>query len=169
MAQEGCVRRSTFQYCNMWALSPSFYYIVSNVWAAPVFGDKMHRVMYKLKKLKKPLLMLNRQQFPVVVQQLEEARNAFTLAQENLGANKWNQELVDKEQHALQHYQYISKAAHLFMVQQSKATWLQLGDDNTRYFHSLMRKQRYHMKISMIQYLEGDLLTDQVDIQRHFY
>lgn len=53
------------------------------------------------------------------------------------------------------------------MVQKSKATWLNLGDDNTKYFHSFMRKKRYSRHIAMITSEHGDILTDQTDIHQH--
>lgn len=168
MALNRGVRHCTFRFCNTWALASHFNDIVRVGWSTPAFGDKMHRVMYQLKQLKQPLLALSRQQFPDVVHQLETAQSFLIAVQEQLGADKWNHELVQAEQQALQHYHFISTTTHLFIVQLYKAIWLQLGDDNTRYFHSLMRKQRYKRQITMIQSPKGDTLTDQLDIHEHF-
>lgn len=138
----------------MWSLAPQFDETVREVWRKRVYGDPMHRLMYRLKLLRQPL---HQTQFPAIFRQLEEARASLSHAQIALGDDQWNEHLIQREREALHGYQFLSLAAHNYMVQKSKATWLQLGDDNTHYFHSLMRKKQYARHISVLKTDSGDL------------
>lgn len=115
-------KKSSFKYNNMWALSSHFSDIVTRIWKVTMFGDPMHKVMYRLKLLKQPLLTLHKQQFLDILQQLEEVRCVVSRVQGDLRCGMWNPTLITAKKEALRHYQFISSAAHTYMVQKSKAT-----------------------------------------------
>lgn len=131
-------------------------------------GDEAHKLMVRLKSLQRPLLTMNKSEFPDILLQLDEAREALLAVQERMTADQWNVGLVEQEVVLRQEYHRLMRAAHDYKVQLSKATWLCEGDQNTRYFHSLMRQQRYHRVIRMVHNEVGDILEDPVAIQDHF-
>lgn len=87
-------------------------------------GDKMHRVMVKLKALRYPLQQLNRVQFSGVLDQVSKARVELSTHPEQLSKDPWNTNLIQQEEEYRQHYLVLTKASHAFMIQKSKATWL---------------------------------------------
>ncbi|XP_074266211.1 uncharacterized protein LOC141588682 [Silene latifolia] len=56
-------RKMPFKYFNMWASAPYFLETVQNSWGPEVRGNAMFTVVTKLKRLKKDLKALNKEQF----------------------------------------------------------------------------------------------------------
>lgn len=45
----------------------------------------------------------------------------------------------------------MSYLTEMMLIQRSKATWLRLGDDNTQYFHSILKQKRLQQTITQLQ------------------
>lgn len=94
LVQGGGLRRARFRYSNMWALAPQFSEVVARGWRLHTYGDPMHQVMFRLKRLRTPLVALGKSQFPDILKQLDAARSALIKAQEELERDKWNAGLI---------------------------------------------------------------------------
>ncbi|KAM3204397.1 hypothetical protein P3L10_027806 [Capsicum annuum] len=102
----------------------------------------MHKVVRKLKLLKRELKRLYSQEFPNIVSETNADREALKLAQELLQTNPIDIEYQQKKRLAYQKYRKSSYLAEVFLQQRSKATWIRLGDDNTRYFFSMIKHKK---------------------------
>ncbi|CAI9094609.1 OLC1v1030372C1 [Oldenlandia corymbosa var. corymbosa] len=92
---EGEMQRkpSPFQYFNMWSLSPQFKDIVKKIWETEVEGIKMFQVCFKLRLLKGPLRMLNKEQFGDVVEEAQRKQLILEAKQELLSRDASNVKL----------------------------------------------------------------------------
>lgn len=60
-----------------------------------------------------------------------------------------------------------SKEAHGLMVQQSKATWLKEWDDNTSYFHGLLKQRTYQTRIVAVTENDGKVSSQPQEVVQH--
>uniref|UniRef100_A0A1U7VR21 Uncharacterized protein LOC104216067 n=1 Tax=Nicotiana sylvestris TaxID=4096 RepID=A0A1U7VR21_NICSY len=114
-----------------------FKEVVTQEWQQKVAGYNMFQVIKKLKILKKALKKLNYQHF----------RNILT-----------------EEIAMYQKFRNSSYLAEMFLLQRSKASWIKLGDDNTRFFHSVIRHKRLQQAITQIKDQHEELATDNISI-----
>jgi hypothetical protein len=77
-----------------------------------------------LKSLKKDLKELNTRYFQGIPKMVEDARNALDAAQKKLNSNPLNTDLIEDEKGCLS------------SLEVSKASWIQLGDSNAKFFHA---------------------------------
>lgn len=98
----------------------------------------MYFVVSKLKQLKPSLVALNKEKYPHIVTHAKDVRQLVTNQQQFLDSDLDIEVLQRQENDAREFFLCLSKAAHAFM-----ATWLVEGDDNTCFYHRLLRKQYY--------------------------
>ncbi|XP_060211648.1 uncharacterized protein LOC132639195 [Lycium barbarum] len=170
IAKEGGNNRSKkpFKYCNVWAKHPQFLDTVKQVWQAPVEGCYMMQVVKKLKQLKQSLKSLHKQHFRNILVEVEEDRASLTQAQRNLHQNPSDITLQNQERQLYQQFRKSSYLAEIFLQQRSKANWIRLGDDNTKYFYSIIKHKRLQQATTQIQDKNGVLQTDGQAITRVF-
>ncbi|XP_060210448.1 uncharacterized protein LOC132637368 [Lycium barbarum] len=143
--------KRAFQYCNVWSQHPQFKDKVQTVWNTQIEGCKMWKVVRKLKLLKKSLKELNTQDFRNIVTEAVEDKIALDKAQEKLQADPLNMLLQQEERAQYTKYRHTSYMAEMFLQQQSKATWLKLGDDCTKYFFAVIRHRRLQQAITQLK------------------
>ncbi|KAH0747902.1 hypothetical protein KY290_027134 [Solanum tuberosum] len=103
----------------------------------------MFQVVRKLKLLKKELRHLHSKNFQNILTEANEDRERLKQVQGKLQTNPNNIEYQQLESQAYQKFRTSSYLAELFLQQRSKATWIRLGIDNTKYFYSVIK----HMKL----------------------
>ncbi|XP_075083268.1 uncharacterized protein LOC142167018 [Nicotiana tabacum] len=151
-------RRRDFYYSNVWAQHPLFLAKVKEVWDAQIDGCRMYQVVQKLKQLKRKLKELNKQQFSNIVKQ------AHTLLQ----LDPLNAQLQEDEKIKFQTFKQSSYLAEMFLQQKSKATWIKLGDDNTKYFFSVIKHRKLQQAITQMKDQYGNWKTKQEVIANIF-
>lgn len=72
-----------------------------------------------------------------------------------------------REQETRERYQTTKKAAYAYMLQKTKALWVQEGDENPYYFHSILKKRNYQARISTVCQ-QGVVIDDKVGVLQHF-
>ncbi|KAH0738394.1 hypothetical protein KY290_037099 [Solanum tuberosum] len=132
----------SFQFCNVWAKHHLFIDKVQTVWGEIINGGKMFQVVKKLKLLKKEFKVLNTQFFRNVVAGANDDINALYLAQNKLQADPMNMIFQQEEMEKFLKLKNTSSMAEMFLQQRSKANWINLGDDNTNYFHYVIKHRR---------------------------
>ncbi|KAH0636704.1 hypothetical protein KY289_036619 [Solanum tuberosum] len=115
---------------------------VQTVWGEIINGGKMFQVVKKLKLLKKEFKVLNTQFFRNVVAGANDDINALYLAQNKLQADPMNMIFQQEEMEKFLKLKNTSSMAEMFLQQRSKANWINLGDDNTNYFHYVIKHRR---------------------------
>uniref|UniRef100_M1D6X1 Reverse transcriptase n=1 Tax=Solanum tuberosum TaxID=4113 RepID=M1D6X1_SOLTU len=143
--------RRAFQYCNVWSQHPQLNDKSRAVWTTHVEGCKIWKVVKRLKLLKPCLKKLNAQYFRNIVTEASEDRDALIEDQHKLHIDPLNKSLQEEEKVKHDKYRYTSYMAERFLQQQSKATWLKLGDNCTRYFFSVIKHQRLQQAITQVK------------------
>lgn len=130
-----------FKYCNIWATHPKFLKVVTT-WQNVESGCAMLQVVKKLKSLKRNLKELNKQHFRNILTEAEDDRTKLEQIQKALQANPRDQNVQVQEKEQYQKFKRSSYLAEGFLQQSSKAAWIQLGDDNSKYFFSVIKHRR---------------------------
>ncbi|GKV25846.1 hypothetical protein SLEP1_g35229 [Rubroshorea leprosula] len=142
MAQDSHVSRKPFKFFNFWTKNRRFLDVVKETWSSvEVQGCYMFQLCKKLKALKAPLRKLNKECYgnlPEKLQQEEQAKKVTKL----------------------------SLAEEVYLKQKSRVQWLKEGDQNTTYFHKVMKVRRSRNMIREIYSDDGELLTQYVDIAK---
>ncbi|XP_074265800.1 uncharacterized protein LOC141588248 [Silene latifolia] len=123
-------RKPSFRYFNMWSLDPQFKDIIQHEWNRTVVGVKMYQVVTKLRNLKKPLKLLNKNKFSDVERTADMARIILDDLQTQLHQNPYDTQLSLAEREAAESYAIFQKAKISYLKQKSKADWL-LGEMKT--------------------------------------
>ncbi|KAK9740137.1 hypothetical protein RND81_03G014300 [Saponaria officinalis] len=161
-------RKTSFKYFNMWSLAPEFKAIVARGWDRQVVGCPMYRVVQKLKGLKGMFRKLNRSNFSNVEQNTQVAYQLLLECQRRVQALLGDCGLVEEEQSAADTYVGLKKKRDEFFKQKAKAMWYDYGDDNTAFFHSIIRLMRRANKVLEIRDLNGQICTNSVGINAAF-
>lgn len=103
----------------------------------------MYVVVRKLQALQGPLKQLHIHKYGKIIEQVDEAREALVRIQERLQHDHDNKNMHTQEIKAREQFLIKSKSAQAYMIQHSKATWIKEEDDNTSYFHGLMKRISY--------------------------
>lgn len=110
-------------------------------------GYEMLQIVKKLKILNKSMKELNRGTLKNIVDEVEELREKLEQAQRALHQHPNDSNILQQERETFLKFRETSYRAEVFRQQTSKATWLKLGDDNTRYFYSVIKHRRIQQAI----------------------
>ncbi|KAH0636487.1 hypothetical protein KY289_036402 [Solanum tuberosum] len=170
LAKEGRLNmpKRAFNFCNVWARHPKFMDIVQRGWKIQGEGCKMFQVVKSLKGLKKSFQELNREHFRNIPIEVEEDRMALAEVQKWLHQNPSDIALQEQEKQKCQRFRKSSYLAEVFLQQRSKVNWIKLGDDNTRYFYSIIKHKRLQQATNQIRDKEGNMQTENTSIAKMF-
>ncbi|XP_060212118.1 uncharacterized protein LOC132639701 [Lycium barbarum] len=144
-------QRRAFKYYNAWSTHPDFMGIVQEEWQTHIEGCKMYQVISKLKLLKHKLRRLHSNHFSNLLNEVDKDRAHLKEAQEKLQLDPLNDHLQQEERELSRKFKRSSYLAEMMLMQRSKATWLKLGDDNTKYFHSVIKQRRLGQTIFQLK------------------
>ncbi|KAK7259545.1 hypothetical protein RIF29_25154 [Crotalaria pallida] len=111
----------------------------------------MFRLMRMLQGLQSPLRLLNSIKFKDIDKKESVCRANLLRAQAALADDPLNINLQKAEKAANQELGKVSEAAILFLKQKAKEHWLKNGDQNTSYFHSVIKYKRYKSRILSLE------------------
>ncbi|XP_074321323.1 uncharacterized protein LOC141657846 [Silene latifolia] len=157
---DGHKKRRSFKYFNMWSQSVDFKSCVQEHWSKTWPGTKMYNLVHKLKYLKEPLKNLNKNDFDDVENNAARARMYLESIQEKLRIDPQNSELIQMEIDAANSVRFLDDACYTCLVQKSKVTWVDKGDSNNRYFHSVIKTRQVRSKVMKIEDSKSVLCED---------
>ncbi|XP_074270962.1 uncharacterized protein LOC141594874 [Silene latifolia] len=160
--------RMAFKYYNMWSQALEFKECVHQVWIQTISGTPMFQVVKKLKALKGPLKQLNKANFDDVVNNKARASMNLDFIQQKLRDDPLNPVLLNYEGEALDSFKFLEKPCADFLLQKSKAIWVDKGDENTKYFHNIIKGEQSRNKVIRIENLKGNCCDDPKSIQGAF-
>lgn len=111
--------------------------------------------------LKRELRKLNTQSFRNIVSEANEGRTALQNIQEQLHLDPDNLELQQTEREKYQKLEKSSYLTEIYLQQRSKANWIRLGDENTRYFHPVIKHRKLKQAITQLKDAAGCMQTEQ--------
>ncbi|XP_074290277.1 uncharacterized protein LOC141617008 [Silene latifolia] len=162
------VKRRSFKYFHMWSKSEQFHACVKDIWDQKWYGTKMFILVKKLKSLKQPLKPLNRAQFDDIENNTVRAWQHLEYIQGKLRSDPLNVDLIQQEINAAKCYRELNDACYAFLTQKSKVTWVDKGDNNTKYFHSVLKSRQARNKVVKIADRNGVACETTGQIQQAF-
>ena len=135
-------RNSPFMFCEMWCYDPQFKGIVQYQCQKQRGGPQMHQLSSLLRQLQRPLIKMNRDKFYDLHSQQDVARRKLEAAQEEVQKHPTDKALLQVEQECRTKYTDILSSSLLLIKQQSKAFWLNQGDQCSKAFMAKMRQKR---------------------------
>lgn len=125
----------------------------------------MYILYQKLKDLRKELIGLNREAYMDITSRVNTARVKLEQVQTTLQQDPFNTILQNEERDLYSQLKTLSANEEEVLRQKSRVTWVQLGDGNTRYFHSICRERKAKNAITQITSSSGDIITDPATIK----
>ncbi|XP_077233647.1 uncharacterized protein LOC143875953 [Tasmannia lanceolata] len=132
-----------FRFMNMWIEDRSLFPIVERAWNFNFKGNPMYQLCRKLKEVKAHLKAWNKDIFGRVDITTPLIRNKLSETQTLLQSDPLNLDLISLEDKLRSDLIIASSLEESLFKQKSRVQWLQLGDSNSKFFHSSM-KSRHH-------------------------
>ncbi|XP_074291071.1 uncharacterized protein LOC141617832 [Silene latifolia] len=77
-------------------------------------------------------------------------------------------DILAAEKVAADSYRHLCKAQHSYLCQKAKITWTKFGDENTQFFHNLIRARQVHNRVMCIKGVDGVMVNNPTDIEETF-
>ncbi|GKB04431.1 RNA-directed DNA polymerase, eukaryota, reverse transcriptase zinc-binding domain protein [Tanacetum coccineum] len=143
-----------FKFHNYLTGKDGFIPAVKKVWESKVDGFLMFSLVSKLKMLKKPLRKLNFDQGNLFAN-VEVLRQELSSIQATMVSNPYSSELREAKLSCLKAFKAALKDEELFLRQKSKIEWLSEGDNNSRYFHNVVKGRINRGRIFVVEDMNG--------------
>ncbi|XP_074277728.1 uncharacterized protein LOC141601352 [Silene latifolia] len=114
------------------------------------------------------ILSINKEKFQNIETTCNIAEKALRCIQEELHKNPKDKMLKENESIAAQEVRRLTKAKQLFLSQKANLQWAMEGDDNTAYFHAVIKKRRVVNKVFQITNMHGELVEEPGDVNAAF-
>ncbi|XP_062100450.1 uncharacterized protein LOC133806354 [Humulus lupulus] len=157
-----------FCYGNHWLQYRGYRAAILHCWNATVgSGRGFSKVVQKLFRVKHVLKRFNREEVGDVVLNYREAKEEFCKAQEALAAYPFDLSVYQTVNQAQQNVTVMQSRYASYLKQQSKLNWVKFSDENSRFFHAIMRKRRVENRITT--FTLGDKIEDDYSkVVEHF-
>jgi len=161
-------RRSPFRFMNMWVVHDSFQGIISSYWSTSIQGSKQFSLAKKLHGLKGQLKMLNNRHFSHISERSKLAGQALESAHMDLHDQPSNVDLQRKVASLRKDAQKLAEAERHFFFQKAKSTYLLNSDKNTKFFHSLMKRNAKRNFIHAVMKADGSPTSSSLQVEEEF-
>ncbi|XP_062103395.1 uncharacterized protein LOC133814454 [Humulus lupulus] len=157
-----------FRYFNHWMSYRSYKETVLNSWFSSLdSGGGLSKIVQKLFRVKHVLKRFSREVVGDVVLDYKLAKEDFNIAQEALASNPSDILLQLAVTQKQENFSVMLNRYSSFLKQQSKIKWVNFSDENSRYFHAIMRKRRLENRIT--SFCVGDKIEDDYStVVEHF-
>ncbi|KAH0896992.1 hypothetical protein HID58_046560 [Brassica napus] len=125
----------------------------------------LHRFHQKLKTLKHDIRSLNRTSFGDLPIQTKQAFEDLCICQNQILANPCTT-TFQAEADAARKWNHLARQEEQLYRQKSRIQWLELGDQNTHFYHNACRERAAKNNINILYTEEGEVLTNLSDIKR---
>ena len=143
-----------FKFFNLWTKHAGFLQVIEHSWTVSVPGNSKSVLHYKLKRLKTALRSFNQTQFGGISTKVGEKMRELASVQMRLLSSP-TEDLAQLEKSlSLELYDLII-AEESFFKQKSRITWIQEGDQNTKFFHKSMVVQQNRNTIRNLTSADG--------------
>lgn len=160
--------RHRFRNYNMWNQATDFQQQVEQNWNRGITGTQMYRLVGKLNRLKKTLKEINKAQFGDIEGKAKQAKKELEDCQSELQSDPTNIRLITKEVQLAKNYQKWNLARNQYLKQKCKVHWLNLGDMNTKFFHSTLKSRKNANRIFTIKDNTWFTINDMNEIAKTF-
>ncbi|XP_026383519.1 uncharacterized protein LOC113279018 [Papaver somniferum] len=157
--------RVPFRIQKMWLSHPSFMQLVEDNWRLPLAGAPPFVFTSKLKRLKEALRIWNRTVFGDVQFRLRQDELRLEVENDLLDYDHRNELQFVKVADAKNVVDDVHTELAVMLKLKSRVTWLEDGDQNTRFFHNNIRMRRSQNTISELKISTNSTLFLQDEIK----
>ncbi|KAM1304224.1 hypothetical protein ACFX2F_021920 [Malus domestica] len=159
--------KAPFRFHSMWLDHQDFFPLVEDVWKSSNFyGCPMYVLGAKLRVLKSRIKVWNKSVFGDVNMNVDKAFDALDEIQKEISSLGPSEERFTKEDNASLCVQNALIAQEKFYRDKSRIKWLSEGDNNTSFFHSMVKIRKLHRSLAVMR--DGNrVLDNQMDISQH--
>ncbi|XP_026443907.1 uncharacterized protein LOC113344070 [Papaver somniferum] len=157
--------RAPFRFQKMWQSHPSFLNMVENNWNQNMAGAPPFVFNGKLKRLKDALKSWNRLVFGDVHYRLKQAELRLDSEADLLDFDPADEVQFTRVEDARKAADDVRLELASMLRMKSRISWLEEGDQNTRFFHNSIRLRRGQNTISELKISSNSTLTVQEDIR----
>ena len=155
-------RKIPFKFFQFWVDHPEFLSVVTRAWDINVHGTPMFRLCCKLKNVKLALKKFNVEHFSKISWRVLEIRNDLDRVQCALQDHPSDPALLAEKARLSLSYGVLSRAEEGFNRQKSRVQWLNLGDQNSKFFFTAMKSFHGRSKITSITTEDGTHVEEDV-------
>ncbi|XP_019240851.1 PREDICTED: uncharacterized protein LOC109220841 [Nicotiana attenuata] len=120
--------------------------VVQNTWGQQIQGYTMYSIWRKLKLVEMQTRSLQ-QEHSSVDKKLFQLRETLKEVQGKLNEDHFNNSLIEEERRTLWLIEKWEAVQEQILRQKSRATWIKLGDCNSKYFHAYMEPDKQGTKL----------------------
>ena len=153
-------RKIPFKFFDYWAAHPDFLQVVASAWEIDVTGTPMFRLCQKLKSVKVALKKFSVEHFSNLSGRVVGVRRELERVQCALQENPCDSVLLSEEASLSLLFGNLLRAEEGLVRQKSRIQWLNLGDQNTKFFFQAMKQHHSRSKITSISKEDGTRLED---------
>lgn len=132
-------------------------------WTSYPTTGGMYGFYTKLFKFKKDVQRWNKEIFGNIFSKVQQAEVLLTRAEQRWDMQSTEENRTEYHRAKAEYLQDSSYELH-FWKQKARVRWLKEGDANTRYYHSIVKGRRLHLRIQQIQTTAGLICTTPDDI-----
>ncbi|GJR98403.1 hypothetical protein Tco_0270577 [Tanacetum coccineum] len=143
------MNRRSFRFVNYIADKEEFADYVGQVWESEIIACHMYKVVQKLKRFKNPLNRLNWKNGNLS-EKVTSLKEKLTNAQAEMEKDPFNTEMKAKATSFLNEYLIASNDELKLLQQKAKIKWLSESDQNTAYFHGILKSRKHKGRIKSI-------------------
>ncbi|XP_026416384.1 uncharacterized protein LOC113311798 [Papaver somniferum] len=158
-------KRAPFRIQKMWMLHPSFMNLVKENWNLSMVGAPPWVFASKLRRLKDALKVWNRTVFGDVQFRLKQAELKLDAEMDLLDLDPADEVQFSRVADAKKAADDVRVDLASMLRMKSRVTWLEEGDQNTRFFHNSIRMRRSQNTISELKISTNSTLFLQEDIK----
>ncbi|XP_070039455.1 uncharacterized protein [Nicotiana tomentosiformis] len=155
--------KKPFRFLNLWVEHESFKETVRENWKADFSASLFVMFNYKLKKLKKALLVWSRATYGDIFQKIASLEEVVLVHEAQFETNpiKLNREILHKVQADLIKFLALEEK---YWKQKSGMAWFKDGDRNTNFFHTQVKRRRKRLHLKRIQNSQGMWIEEDEEI-----
>ncbi|KAL0439449.1 UNVERIFIED_CONTAM: hypothetical protein Slati_2427900 [Sesamum latifolium] len=142
----------------MWLKHHTFLETIKQSWCLPTEGNV--QLQQKIYRIKKRLKQWNRDTFGNVFTTVKQAKQDATEAEKKFDRDPTEANLIALNRSNAVLVQALSLESE-YWKQKSNCKWLEAGERNTKYFHSIMKKTR--LKSTIHRIMEGNQEVTNLD------
>ncbi|XP_062075831.1 uncharacterized protein LOC133779952 [Humulus lupulus] len=157
-----------FRFCNHWLQYSRFKEAVLGSWnTTSGSAGGLNQLVKKLLRVKHVLKRFNREEVGNVVLDYKLAKEELSIVQEAISTNPSDHSMQLAVSQAQQYFSIMQKRYSCFLKHPSKINWVVFSDENSKYFHAVMRKRRLENRIT--SFITGDKTEDDYEkVVNHF-
>lgn len=151
--------KSRFIYDSRWSKVQNCVHVIQEGWRVEVQGSRMFKFYTKLKHCKEKLLVWRKKESSNSNIKIQHLRGQMECLQERGGQRDW------EAWHQLKlQLEATYKDEEEYWARKSRVEWLQEGEQNTKFFHSVTSQRRRSNRIDRLENLTGGVCEGEAEV-----